>query len=80
MEQTGMLDYDMFIYEFHFKRHPNFYVTVIIVPSLLLAAISTLTMLVPVESGEKVSLSMTLLLSQALELLVLSEMLPASNR
>ena len=41
--------------------------------------ISILPMLVPVESGEKVSLSVTVLLSQIFELFVLSEILPPST-
>ena len=71
--------YDTIEYTFKFKRHPNFYVNVLLLPSILMAILSILCFLLPVESGEKVSLGITILLSQAVQLLVLSDILPPAS-
>ena len=76
---TGLFDYDLIVYEFRFQRQSKFYVTVILVPCILLEILSIFPMLLPVESGEKISLSVTLLLSQVVQLLVLSDILPPST-
>ncbi|XP_075240192.1 acetylcholine receptor subunit alpha-like [Convolutriloba macropyga] len=68
--------YDEIEYVLNFKRHPTFYVTVIVIPSLLMGFMSILSLILPVECGEKVSLGVTILLAQVVELLVLSDILP----
>ncbi len=71
--------YDTIEYTFVLKRHPTFYVTVILIPSMLLGFLSPLVFLLPVESGEKISLGITILLALTVELLVLSDILPPST-
>ena len=71
--------YDRLEYTLHLERHPTYYIIVILVPTILMGLISVLALILPPESGEKVSLAITVLLSQILELLVLSEILPASG-
>ena len=70
--------YDTIKYTFRFQRHPTFYVNVIILPSCLMTFLSVLCFILPVESGEKVSLGVTVLLSQVVELIVIAEILPPS--
>ena len=72
--------YDTIGYTFKFKRNPTFYVNVLLLPSILMAVLSILCFLLPVESGEKVSLGITILLAQAVQLLVLSDILPPTSK
>ena len=72
--------YDIIQFTFRFKRNPEFYLIVLVVPSVLLGILPTLAFLIPVESGEKISLGLTTLLAQVVELLVLSDILPPSSR
>ena len=52
---------------------------VLLVPSTLVGFLPMLTFLIPVEMGEKISLGVTVLLAQIVELLVLSEILSPSS-
>ncbi|XP_053405082.1 neuronal acetylcholine receptor subunit alpha-9-like [Mercenaria mercenaria] len=61
------------------KRRPTFYILTMIFPCILTAVISALGFVLPVESGEKVSLQVTVLLSLAVFLLLVSESLPPSS-
>ena len=61
------------------QRHPKFYLIVFIIPSILLYILCPLVFLLPVDSGEKTSMSITLLLAQVVSLGGLSEVLPASS-
>ena len=72
-------NYDGIEYVLRFERHPDFYVTVILIPATLMGLLSILSLMLPVECGEKVSLGVTILLAQVVELLVLSEILPPST-
>ena len=67
------------VVRFIFDRSPAFYVVVIIIPSLSLAGMSILTSLLRIESGERVGTGVTLLLALVVELLVVSDLLPASG-
>ena len=49
------------------------------VPAVLMGFMSILSTILPVECGEKVSLGVTILLAQVVELLVLSDILPPST-
>ena len=62
-----------------FKRSPFFYLMVLLIPTTLLGFLPILSFLIPVEMGEKISLGVTVLLAQIVELLVLSEILPPSS-
>lgn len=61
------------------KRKSQFYVLTVLFPCILTASVAALTFILPPESGEKVSLGVTVLLSLAVFLLMVSEQLPASS-
>ncbi|KAK6187549.1 hypothetical protein SNE40_005547 [Patella caerulea] len=58
------------------SRYPLFYVLTIILPICLLAILNPVVFLVPVESGEKISLPVSILLAYTVTLSALSELLP----
>ena len=58
------------------QRKPSFYAMVLMLPMVLVASISVIGFLLPSESGEKVSLQLTALLSYMLLLLVVVDIIP----
>ncbi len=62
------------------KRLPRFYQTVIMFPSKVLYILSSAVFLLPVESGEKISLAVTILLAQVVTFQTLTDILPASSK
>ena len=73
-------NYDTIVSTFRFKRHPAFYVNVLLLPSILIAVLSFLCFLLPIESGEKVSIGITIFLSQTVQLLVMNDILPPTAK
>ncbi|CAC5385189.1 CHRNA6 [Mytilus coruscus] len=67
------------IFELSIKRQPVYYIVVIIVPTIMFALMNPLVFLLPVDSGERVSLGMTVLLSYAIFLTIVASSLPASS-
>lgn len=61
------------------KRKPMFYVLNLLFPCIIITSMSVLGFLLPPESGEKISLEITVLLSLAVFMLVVSETLPATS-
>ena len=61
------------------QRRPNFYLVNLVFPCALMAFIAALTFMLPVESGEKVSLEVTVLLSLAVYMLVVTDLMPPSS-
>ncbi len=61
------------------RRRPRFYCMVLIFPSLALYALSTLAFLIPIDSDEKTSFPVTLLLAQIFNFATLIDLLPASS-
>lgn len=61
------------------RRKPSFYVSHIILPCILISSIGVLGFLLPPEAGEKVAVGITVLLSQAVFLLLVGEKLPPSS-
>ena len=66
----------MFTVTLELKRKPSFYVMTLMVLSVLISLISVTGFLLPSESGEKVSLQLTALLSYSLLLTVLVDIVP----
>ena len=65
---------------FLFQRRATFYFMTMVYPCILMSFVAALVFLLPAESGEKVSLTITLLLSLAVYMLIIAELLPpASN-
>ena len=68
--------YAIFTVTVELQRKPSFYVMTLMVPSVLISLISVIGFLLPSESGEKVSLQLTALLSYSLLLTVLVDIVP----
>ena len=60
----------------HMTRRSLFYIINLIFPCLLIYAVSFLGFFLPVESGEKVNLEITILLALVVFLLIVGETLP----
>ncbi|XP_022096448.1 neuronal acetylcholine receptor subunit alpha-9-like [Acanthaster planci] len=61
------------------KRRPYFYLFNLLLPSLLVCFVTALNFLLPADSGEKVSLVLTVLLAMTVFLLLVAEIIPASD-
>ncbi|VDI54648.1 Hypothetical predicted protein [Mytilus galloprovincialis] len=61
------------------KRQPLYYAVMMILPTLLFALLNPLVFVIPVVSGERVSLAMTILLSYAIFLTLVSTAIPTSS-
>ena len=61
------------------KRRPLFYIYNLVIPCLLLIFIGSLVFCLPPESGEKVSLAMTVLLAMTVFMLVVMENIPPTS-
>ena len=68
-----------FVLELSVKRQPLYNIVVIIFPTLLFSLMNPLVFLLPVDSGERVSLGMTLLLSYAIFLTLVASSVPVSS-
>ena len=71
--------YPEIVFSVTLRRKLLFYMTNLLFPCALITAISAFGFLLPSDSGEKVSLEVTALLSLAVFLLVVTEQLPASS-
>ena len=67
--------------DFHYtiRRKPNYYNLNIIIPTFATATLIILTLLVPWDSGERISFAVTVLLSIIVFLLIVSENLPKTD-
>ena len=61
------------------KRNPDYYVIVILLPTVLLTLLSFAIFFLPFSGGEKVTTGLTVFFSFVVELLVVSEVLPATG-
>ena len=68
------------VFTLNLRRDPLFYQIVFVYPAALLYSLSPVVFLIPVESGEKSSVIVTLLLAQAVYMGAISEVLPASSK
>ena len=64
---------------FRFERNPMFYIMVIFMPSFFLTIMSFSLFFLPLSGGEKVTTGLTIFLSLVVELLVVSDVLPATG-
>ncbi|XP_071161147.1 acetylcholine receptor subunit beta-type acr-3-like [Mytilus edulis] len=72
-------DYSTFNVKIKIKRQSLYYAVMMILPTLLFALLNPLVFVIPVESGERVSLAMTILLSYAIFLTLVSAAIPTSS-
>ncbi|XP_041125642.1 acetylcholine receptor subunit delta isoform X1 [Polyodon spathula] len=61
------------------KRKPLFYIINIIIPSILISFMASLVYYLPADSGEKMTLSISVLLAQSVFLLLVSQRLPETS-
>ncbi|XP_072042459.1 neuronal acetylcholine receptor subunit alpha-10-like isoform X3 [Amphiura filiformis] len=66
-------------YTFHFRRRPLYYLFNLVIPCMFLSLVSLLTFFLPPESGEKISLGITVLLSLTVFLLLVAETMPPTS-
>ena len=66
-------------YSVFLRRIPTYFVFNLIMPCTLISATTFLSFFLPPESGEKVSLGITVLLSLTVFLLLVAELLPPSG-
>lgn len=65
--------------EFHLSRRPNYATFTLVVPLLMLASLNMCIFLVPIESGEKGGLAITVFLSYGIFISILSDKLPHNS-
>ena len=63
----------------HLKRKPRFYMINVVAPCLLMSILALLVFYLPPDSGEKVSLGITVLLSFSVFLLLIAENVPKTS-
>ena len=66
-------------YRLIFKRHSDFYIKFMIVPVILLCALSLMVFYLPPDSGEKVTLCMTNFLALVVFQQIITENMPPSG-
>ncbi|ELT90136.1 hypothetical protein CAPTEDRAFT_166277 [Capitella teleta] len=64
---------------FYLKRKPKFYLINVVAPCILMSVLASLVFYLPPESGEKVSLGITVLLSFSVFLLLIAENVPKTS-
>ena len=79
VERSTHFNVQQVVCHFRFRRQPLFYIIIIFMPSLFLTTMSFLAFFLPVSGGEKVTTSITILLALVVELLVVSDLLPATG-
>ena len=67
-------------FRINFKRLTGYYETNIIIPTFATASLVLITLLIPWDSGERISFAVTVMLSIIVFLLILSDTLPKSNQ
>ena len=66
-------------YMIKIQRKPLYYLYNLILPCVLLTFCGVLVFMLPPDSGEKVSMSMTMLLSSSVFLLMIAESMPVQS-
>ena len=78
---TSAKAYDNFLwFGFEFKRKPTFLIVNVLLPIVFMAFVNVLTFLLPAESGERISYSITCLLAIAVFLTLVSGNLPKTSK
>ena len=66
-------------YTLKLERKPLYYIVNLVLPCLFITFCGTLVFLLPPDSGEKVSMSVTMLLSSTVFLLVVADIMPTQS-
>ena len=71
--------YQAAVYILKLRRKPGYYILNIILPTFATSTLMVLCLLIPWDSGERISFAVTVMLSIIVFLLILSESLPKTN-
>ncbi|XP_028411337.1 neuronal acetylcholine receptor subunit alpha-6-like isoform X2 [Dendronephthya gigantea] len=66
-------------YSFEFRRKPLYYIMTIVFPSMLLALLASVSFLFPADSGERVSLTISVLLGLVVFMLIVNDRTPVTS-
>ena len=72
-------EYPTLVYTIHLKRKSMYYVVNIIMPCVFITICGLFVFLLPPDSGEKVSLAVTILLSSTVFLLYVADSMPPQS-
>ncbi|XP_071145190.1 acetylcholine receptor subunit alpha-like 2 [Mytilus edulis] len=72
-------EYSIFYVTVEIKRQPLYYTIMVVFPTFLFGFLNPLVFIVPVETGERIGLAITLLLSYAIFLTLASASVPATS-
>lgn len=70
---------DEVVFQYTLKRRPMFVIVNVLLPIILMSMINLLVFVLPVESGERISFAITILLALAVFLTLVSENLPKTS-
>ncbi len=79
VEHTGDISVSVVEFGLHFRHKPLYYIINIMIPTLCLSLLVLLVLRLPAESGEKISMGVTLLLSFAVYMLLVSDSIPITS-
>ncbi|CAC5400440.1 CHRNA6 [Mytilus coruscus] len=74
------LTYSELLFSLHVQRLPGYYLMSVIFPVIITAVLTSVTFMLPVESGEKVGYILTVLLALAVLLTLFSDSLPTTSK
>ncbi|VDI60553.1 nicotinic acetylcholine receptor, invertebrate [Mytilus galloprovincialis] len=74
------LVYSELLFRIVFERLPNYYIMSVIIPVILTAVLTSVTFILPVESGEKVGYILTVLLALAVLLTLFTDSMPTTSK
>ena len=80
MKRDAFISFRLFpLLQVLFRRRPLYYLFNLLIPCMFLSLVALLTFFLPPESGEKVSLGVTVLLSLTVFLLLVAETMPPTS-
>ncbi|VDI30561.1 Hypothetical predicted protein, partial [Mytilus galloprovincialis] len=79
LTEEGLVYSELF-FRIVFERLPNYYIMSVIIPVILTAVLTSVTFILPVESGEKVGYILTVLLALAVLLTMFTDSMPTTSK